>query len=230
MLSTRPSGLEEQPPLIHDLETHLLTLIGNVYDAISWPGVILLMAVESAAIPVPSELIMPLAGWMLVKQKDLGFEWVVFAGLCGAIGNTLGSLIAYYAGARGGRPMVEKYGRYILISRHDLDLADRFFHKWGAWAVLFARLLPIVRTFVSVPAGVSRMDLMRFTIFTFVGSFVWSLALASGGYVLGQNWEDLRNWMRPADYPIAAIILVLFVWYVVRHVRRAWHEEPARLD
>ena len=184
------------------------------------------MAIESAAIPLPSELIMPLAGWMLIKEKELGFEWVVFAGLCGAIGNTLGSLIAYYAGAKGGRPMVEKYGRYILISRHDLDLADRFFQRWGQWAVFVARLLPIVRTFVSVPAGVSRMNVGQFTLFTFAGSFPWSLGLAAGGYFLGENWEDLRTWMRPADIPIAIVLAVLFVWYVVRHVRRAWREEP----
>jgi membrane protein DedA with SNARE-associated domain len=184
------------------------------------------MAIESAAIPLPSELIMPLAGWMLIKEKELGFEWVVVAGLCGAIGNTLGSLIAYYAGAKGGRPIVEKYGRYVLISRHDLDLADRFFQRWGQWAVLVARLLPIVRTFVSVPAGVSRMNVGQFTLFTFAGSFPWSLGLAAGGYFLGENWEDLRTWMRPADIPIAVVLSALFVWYVVRHVRRAWREEP----
>ena len=139
----------------------------------------------------------------------------------------MGSIIAYYAGAIAGRPAVEKYGKYILVSRHDLDLADRFFQRFGPWAVMFARLLPIVRTFVSVPAGVSRMDIKQFVVFTFVGSFIWSLALAAGGYFLGEHWEDLRNWMRPADYPIAAILLVLVIWYVVRHVRRAWGEQPA---
>lgn len=184
------------------------------------------MAIESAAIPLPSELIMPLAGWMLIKEKELGLEWVVVAGLFGAIGNTLGSLIAYYAGAKGGRPMVEKYGRYVLISRHDLDLADRFFQRWGQWAVFVARLLPIVRTFISVPAGVSRMNVGQFTLFTFAGSFPWSLGLAAGGYFLGENWEDLRTWMRPADIPIAIVLAVLLAWYVVRHVRRAWREEP----
>ena len=100
--------------LIHDIETHLLDFIGSVYDLISWPGVILLMAVESAAIPLPSELIMPLAGWMLIKEKELGFEWVFFAGFCGALGNTLGSLVAYYAGAWGGRPLVGEVRSYIL--------------------------------------------------------------------------------------------------------------------
>ncbi len=181
-----------------------------------------MMAIESAAIPLPSELIMPLAGWMLIKEKGLGVEWLVLAGLFGAIGNTLGSLVAYYAGSWGGRPLVQRYGRYFLISHHDLDLADRFFQRWGAWAILFARMLPVVRTFVSVPAGVSKMNVGQFTLFTFAGSFPWSLALATAGYILGENWEDLRAWMRPADYPIAAVLLVLLVWYVVRHIRRAW--------
>jgi membrane protein DedA with SNARE-associated domain len=187
--------------------------------------VIIMMAIESAAIPLPSELIMPLAGWMLIKEKGLGFEWVVFAGLCGAIGNTIGSLIAYYAGSLGGRPLVERYGRYILISHHDLDIADRFFQRWGSWAVLVARVMPIVRTFVSVPAGVAKMPVRRFALLTFAGSFPWSLGLAAGGYFLGQNWEDLRAWMRPADIPIAVMLGLLLAWYIIRHVRNAWRVE-----
>ena len=211
--------------LISSIEDSLLSFISSVYNTLSWPGVIFFMAVESACIPIPSELIMPLAGWMLIKEKGLGFEWVLLAALCGAIGNTLGSLISYYAGMKAGRPAVERYGRYILISHHDLDMADRFFQRWGVLAVFFARVLPIVRTFVSVPAGVSRMELGRFTAYTFAGSFLWSLALASAGYLLGANWQDLRDWMRPADVPIAIVIAILLAWYVVRHVRRAW-EEP----
>jgi membrane protein DedA with SNARE-associated domain len=215
----------EKLRLIHSIEGTLLDFIRSVYDTISWPGVVVLMAIESACIPLPSELIMPLAGWMLIKANGLGFEYVFLAAFCGALGNTIGSIIAYYAGSIGGRPMVLKYGRYVLISHHDLDLADRFFARWGMWAVFFARVLPIVRTFVSLPAGISKMDLGRFIAFTFAGSFIWSFALASAGYALGENWEDLRTWMRPADYPIALILAVLLAWYVVRHVRRAW-EEP----
>jgi membrane protein DedA with SNARE-associated domain len=165
---------------------------------------------------------MPLAGWKLIKEKGLGFEWVIFAGFCGALGNTIGSLIAYYAGAWGGRPLVERYGRYILISHHDLDLADRFFKRWGVWAVLAARGLPVVRTFVSLPAGISRMNVGQFTLFTFVGSFAWSVALAAGGYFLGENWERIRTWMRPADIPIAITTMILVAWYVKRHISRAW--------
>jgi membrane protein DedA with SNARE-associated domain len=184
------------------------------------------MAIESAAIPLPSEIIMPLAGWMLVKDRGLGVSWLLLAAFCGAIGNLLGSLIGYYVGAWGGRPLVLRYGRYLLISRHDLDVAERWFDRHGPWTVFFSRLLPVVRTFISVPAGVARMPVWRFSAYTFAGSFPWSLGLAWAGFQLGQNWEDIRNWMRPADIPIVVIALLLIGLYVYRHVRRAWTEEP----
>jgi membrane protein DedA with SNARE-associated domain len=212
--------------LLGSIETPLLDFIRNTYDVISWPGVVVLMAIESACIPLPSELIMPLAGWTLIKDKGLGWEWLLLAGFCGALGNTIGSLIAYYVGAWGGRPFAEKYGKYILISHHDLDLADRWFQRWGGATVLVSRLLPVVRTFISFPAGVSRMPVWRFTVYSFAGSFPWSLGLAAAGYKLGQNWENLRNWMRPADIPIIIIVVILIAWYVVRHVRRAWATAP----
>lgn len=124
--------------LLTGIEDSLLEFITGVYNAIGWPGVIVMMAIESAAIPLPSELIMPLAGWKLIQAKGRGFEWVLLAGFFGAVGNTAGSWIAYYAGRYGGRPFTEKYGKYILVSRHDLDLADRFFNRWGKWAVFGA--------------------------------------------------------------------------------------------
>jgi membrane protein DedA with SNARE-associated domain len=212
--------------LLSGIEDALLDFINNTYDAIEWPGVVVLMAIESACIPLPSEIIMPLAGWMLVKERGLGPEWLPLAAFFGALGNTLGSLVAYYAGAWGGRPLVTKYGRYILISHHDLDLADRFFQRWGNLAVFGSRLLPVVRTFISLPAGISRMPVWQFTAYSFAGSFPWSLGLAFAGYKLGENWQDLRDWMRPADIPILIVVGVLFVWYVYRHVKRAWAAEP----
>jgi len=184
-----------------------------------------MMAIESAAIPLPSEIIMPLAGWKLIEAKGRGVEWVLLAGLFGAIGNVIGSWIAYAIGYYGGRPMAEKYGKYILVSRHDLDLADRFFARWGNWAVFGSRLLPVVRTFISVPAGISRMPIWQFTVYTFAGAFLWSVGLAYGGYQLGQNYEDLRSAMRPLDYPIAAIIVIAVIWYVYRHIKRAWGDD-----
>lgn len=208
--------------LLSGIEQHLLDFITNTYDAIGWPGVIVMMAIESAAVPLPSELIMPLAGWKLVADKGRGWEWILLAGFFGAVGNTVGSWVAYYVGLWGGRPAAEKYGKYILVSRHDLDLADRFFGRWGNWAIFASRLLPVVRTFISVPAGISRMPIWQFTLYTFAGAFIWSTGLAWGGYKLGQNYEDLRNWMRPLDYPIAGLIVLAVAWYVYRHVKRAW--------
>ena len=182
------------------------------------------MAIESAAIPIPSELIMPLAGWKLIADKGRGIQWVVLAGLFGAIGNTVGSWVTYYIGLVGGRRFFERYGKYVFVSRHDLDLADRFFDRWGNIAIFTSRLLPVVRTFISVPAGISRMPIVPFTAYTFVGSFIWSTALAYGGYKLGQHYEDIRNAMRPFDYPIAAVIVLLVIWYIYRHVKHAWFD------
>jgi membrane protein DedA with SNARE-associated domain len=213
-------------PLIHGFESWLLDFINATYDAIEWPGVVLMMAIESACIPLPSEIIMPLAGWMLVKDRGLGWEWLFLAALFGAVGNVLGSLIAYYVGAWGGRPLVTKYGRYLLISHHDMDLADRFFQRWGNLAVFASRLLPVVRTFISLPAGISRMPVWQFIAYSFTGAFIWSLWLAWAGFVLGENWENLRNWMRPADIPIVIVVVALIIWYVYRHVKRAWSEAP----
>jgi membrane protein DedA with SNARE-associated domain len=212
--------------LLGSIETPILHFISNTYDTMSWPGVVALMAIESACIPLPSELIMPLAGWKLVKDHGLGWEWLMLAAFFGAVGNTLGSLIAYYVGARGGRPLVAKYGKYFLISHHDLDLADRWFQRWGDVTVFVSRLLPVVRTFISFPAGVSRMPIRRFTAYSFAGSFPWSLGLAAAGYALGKNWEDIRNWMRPVEIPIVIVIAILVALYVYRHARRAWAAAP----
>src|SRR5579875_2297357 len=151
------------------LEQHILDFIKNFYSAIGWPGVVLLMAVESAGIPVPSEIIMPLAGWFLVEAKGHGAAYVVLAAVLGAFGNTLGSVVAYYIGAWGGRPLLERYGRYVLITHGDLDRADGFFQRRGALAVLISRVLPLVRTYISFPAGIARMRIGLFIVLTFVG-------------------------------------------------------------
>jgi membrane protein DedA with SNARE-associated domain len=178
------------------------------------------MAIESACIPLPSEIIMPLAGWMLVKDHGLGMPWLFFAAFIGAVGNLAGSLIAYYVGAFGGRPLVNRYGRFVLMSPHDLDVAERWFTKYGTWAIFFSRVLPVLRTFISLPAGLAKMNVWRFSIYTFAGSFPWSLGLAWAGYVLGEHWERIRSWMRPADIPMAIVVVALIAWYVYHHVKR----------
>ena len=186
-----------------------------------WPGVVVLMAIESACIPLPSELIMPLAGWMLIKEQSLAVTYTLVAGLYGALGNTIGSAIAYAVGMWGGRPFLEKYGKYILISKRDLNLADRWFKKSGSWSIFASRLLPVVRTFISLPAGIARMPFFKFLVYTFLGSFIWSVGLAYGGYQLGEHWEQLRIIMRPLDPFIIAVIIALIAFYIYRHIKHS---------
>ena len=206
-------------------EQELFNFISYVYSLIGWPGVIALMAVESACIPVPSEVIMPLAGWMLVKERALSASFILAAGAYGALGNTIGSAIAYGAGMWGGRPFLERYGKYILVSRHDLELADRWFSRSGSWSIFTSRLLPVVRTFISLPAGIARMHLIKFLIYTFIGSFIWSAGLAYGGYQLGEHWEQLREVMRPFDPLIITIILAAVIFYIYRHVKKVQNDK-----
>ena len=186
-----------------------------------WPGVVALMAIESACIPLPSELIMPLAGWMLIKEQSLAVTYVLVAGVYGALGNTIGSVIAYVVGMWGGRPFLEKYGKYILISKHDLNLADRWFDRSGSWSIFASRLLPVVRTFISLPAGIARMHFFKFLAYTFLGSFIWSTGLAYGGYQMGEHWEQIRALMRPFDPVIITIAIILIAFYIYRHVKHS---------
>jgi membrane protein DedA with SNARE-associated domain len=180
------------------------------------------MAIESAAIPLPSELIMPLAGWMLIRDQGLGWPWLFLAAFCGALGNVIGSLAAYGVGAWGGRPALRRYGKYVLITPHEIERADAWFDRYGAFAVFFSRLLPVVRTFISLPAGVARMPVVPFTVLTFLGSFPWSLGLAWGGYLLADRWEEMRAWMRPADIPIIIAILAFGAWYLYRRIKAVY--------
>jgi len=203
------------------LEQAILDFVSNTYNLMGWPGVVALMAIESACIPLPSEIIMPLAGWMLIKERSLGGIFILAAGAYGALGNTIGSALAYGIGMWGGRPFLEKYGKYILISHHDLNLADRWFYRSGSWSVFISRLLPVVRTFISLPAGIARMHFVKFLLYTFLGSFIWSVGLTYGGYKLGEHWEQIRTVMRPFDPFTIAVVLVLIAFYIYRHIRQA---------
>lgn len=203
------------------LEQELLAFISYTYSLMQWPGVVALMAIESACIPLPSELIMPLAGWMLIKEQSLAVTYVLVAGVYGALGNTIGSVIAYVVGMWGGRPFLEKYGKYILISKHDLNLADRWFDRSGSWSIFASRLLPVVRTFISLPAGIARMHFFKFLVYTFLGSFIWSTGLAYGGYQMGEHWEQIRALMRPFDPVIITIAIILIAFYIYRHVKHS---------
>ena len=205
--------------MISGIEHWFLEVITEVYDAMGWPGVVFLMGIESAAIPFPSELIMPLAGWLLIEAKGDSAWMLWMAGFYGALGNLLGSWVAYWISYKGGRPLLKKYGKYVLVTQHEVDQAEVWFHKYGELAVFASRMLPVVRTFISVPAGVARMNFWRFSFYTFVGSYPWSLGLAYGGFKLGENWEDLREVMRPFDYPIAAIIVIAVAWFIYHRIK-----------
>ncbi len=202
------------------IEHQIVAFLQQFLDAIGWTGVVVIMALESANIPIPSEVTMPLAGWMLVEAKGLTLWHALWhGGLWGALGCTVGSLLSYALGYYGGRPFLEKYGRYILVSTEDLEKADKWFARWGDWAAFVSRLLPIVRTFISFPAGVVKVPLGRFTLFTFIGSFIWTAALAAAGYLFGSNWEVIREAMRPFDIPIAIAIVGGTGYYVYRHIQ-----------
>ena len=205
--------------IIETIEILFLGIITQVYGAIGWPGVVFLMAIESAAIPFPSELIMPLAGWLLIQAKGGSVWWVLLAGFYGGMGNLLGSWVAYWISMKGGRPLLLKYGKYVLMSKDEVDKAEIWFNKYGEWAVFIGRLLPEVRTFISIPAGLARMNLWRFSLYTFAGSFIWSLGLAYGGFLLGENWEDLRAVMRPFDIPILLILAAGAIWLLVHRIK-----------
>ncbi len=204
------------------LEAQIVATLTSIIQSIGWLGIMFIMAVESANIPIPSEVTMPLAGWLLVQARGgSALEAILLGGFIGSLGCLIGSIVNYGIGAYGGRPFVERYGKYIFISKRDIARADKWFARWGDWASFLSRLLPVVRTFISFPAGIARINFVRFSVLTFVGSFIWCAALALGGYLMGERWEDLRRIMRPFDYPIIAIFLLGLAYYVYRHIRHA---------
>src|SRR5579883_1207699 len=226
----------------------IFTLLGAfcvyVMATMSYAGIAVLMGIESACIPLPSELIMPYAGAMTVPDVSaaLGAQYgltlpafnLVLAAIAGAVGCNLGSEVAYWVGAKGGRPAIERYGRYLLISKREIALADRWFDKGGPWIVFVARLLPVVRTFVAFPAGVARMDRVTFHAYTFLGSLPWCLALAYAGKQLGVRLLDdhspLKHFMHRFDAVIGGAIVLAaayFVWSRVKTYRELQAEGAA---
>ena len=208
------------------IETILAALAGFVVAVIrggGYFGVLLLMAIESACVPLPSELIMPFAGY-LVSTGEFNI-WL--AATAGALGCNLGSVVAYEAGKRGGRPFVERWGKYLLIGADELDAADRFFARWGSAAVLIGRLLPVIRTFIAFPAGVARMRLLPFHLYTFIGSWPFCFALAWVGMKLGKAWDTdprLKALFHRLDAVILAVLVILaalYIWHRVNGIRKS---------
>ncbi len=214
--------------LIDSIETFVIDFASSTYDFIDFWGVIVLMAIESTAIPLPSEVIMPLAGWLLVADENRGFGWVLLAGFYGAVGSLIGSLAEYYVSRAGGRPLIEKYGKYLLITRRDMERADSWFETRGEITIFIARMIPGVRGFISIPAGIARMNVIKFSIFTFLGAFPWTLGLAWGGWALGENYEDIRHVTKPFDVPIIVTVLALVSWFVWKRVRELRAEGAER--
>jgi membrane protein DedA with SNARE-associated domain len=225
--------------LLAHLTDTLTIFITNLYATAGLAGIVLAMALESCCIPLPSEIVMPLAGVMLVEGKLLAGVnprvSLVLVALAGAIGCLIGSMAAYGIGYSGGRPLMLKYGRYVLISQHDADMADRFFQKWGSATAFFSRLLPIVRTYISLPAGITKMPFVKFCIFTFLGSFPWCLLLAYVGTVVGNNLTALTPIFRGSEVIIIIALVILVALYIWRHIRndrkaRAEHAAAAALQ
>ncbi|MDN5363223.1 MAG: hypothetical protein PWQ91_284 [Eubacteriales bacterium] len=193
----------------------ILAVVVQYIAAMGYWGVGIGMAIESACIPLPSEVILPLGGY-LAYRGDITFWGAVMAG---TIGGTTGSIIAYAIGYFGGRPLLEKYGRYMFIKQKELELADRWFQRHGEATVFWTRLMPVVRTFISLPAGIARMNFLRFVIYTFLGSLPWSILPVYLGYKMGENWPLIRQWFHKLDYVIIAALVVLVAWFFYRRRR-----------
>ena len=198
--------------------TALIDFLANIViqtiDFTGYAGVFFLMLVESCGIPMPSEVIMPFSGFLVADGRMV--FWIIV--LAGTFGNLVGSWLGYWIGAKGGRPLIEKYGKYILISKHDLDLADKWFKKYGEWTVFFGRLLPVVRTYISFPAGIAKMNFKTFSVYTFFGALPWTALFAWLGVKMGANWEMIRQKLHTFDMTIAVLVLACIILYVWRHI------------
>jgi len=206
----------------------LAVWITSVISAMGYGGVMLLMAIESACIPLPSEIIMPFAGY-LVYTGRFSLLWVA---TWGAIGCNVGSAVAYEIGYYGGRPLALRYGHYIFVTQHELNTADRFFARWGSPAVLIARLLPVIRTFIALPAGIARMPRLKFHVYTFIGSWPWCFALAYIGMRLGEQWNKdprIKIWFHRMDGVILAVLIAGIAYFVWSHLRdRVGKDRPSQ--
>ena len=198
-------------PMLEWLEHVITTYLGEY----GYQAVFVLMVLESACIPIPSEVTMVFGGF-LVSRGDLDFVWVA---LIGTIANVIGSWLAYWVGYIGGRPLINRWGRYVMLREHELDRAHDWFERRGELAVFVSRLLPVIRTFISLPAGVARMNFWKFTLFTFLGCLPWTFALTWAGMLLGENWETFLRYGDPISWAIAGITVAVVAWWLIRRIR-----------
>lgn len=198
---------------------HFIDGITHLIATLGYPGVMLLMALESACIPIPSEAIMPFAGAQISHPTGSFHPNLHTLAFLGAVGNLLGSIVAYWVGHTGGRPFLEKYGKYVLIKKRDIDKSDHYFQKYGEATVLFTRVMPIVRTFISLPAGISRMNFPKFCVYTFIGALPFCYLLAWLGIKFGQHMEQVKAAMHKADLGVGIVLVVLFAVWLRHHLK-----------
>ncbi|MBI4278395.1 MAG: DedA family protein [Armatimonadetes bacterium] len=202
--------------MVSTIAARVSAFIIDVISAMGYAGVVLLMALESAGIPLPSEIIMPFSGYLALTGRFT----LRGAALAGAAGCVLGGLGAYWVARVGGRSVLERYGRYLLISKHDLDVAERWFLRYADPVAFIGRLLPVIRTYISFPAGMAGMDLRRFILYSFLGSWIWTYWLAWVGWKLGERWDSLRHTFEKFDVAIAVLLVAGAAWWVRRHLGR----------
>ncbi|MEI6627175.1 MAG: DedA family protein [bacterium] len=202
--------------MLNTIISFLAQIIINVISATGHFGVFLLMLLESCGVPAPSEIIMAFAGYLVYLGK---FNIYIITTV-GALANLAGSLIAYWIGFKGGRPLIEKYGRYLLISKKDLDWSDKWFAKNGSWTVFIGRLLPAIRTYISFPAGIAKMNLAKFSIFTLIGAWPWCFLFTWFGFKLGEHWLEIKEQFHNFDVAIYSLIIIAIILYVWRHLRQ----------
>ena len=199
--------------MLHTLVEELARIAVNLIESLGYWGILIGMTIESACIPLPSEVIM-LFGGFLTAVGTFNFWFVAAAGV---LGNVFGSVLTYWIGANGGRSLLEKYGKYLLINPGHLDKAGRWFSRYGDWTVFFARNLPVIRTFISLPAGLARMNFVKFFVYTFVGCIPWNLALTFLGFKLGENWRLIEPYFRPLSYFIVFVLLTGIIWFFYKN-------------
>lgn len=194
--------------------------ITQFISSIGYLGVFVLMTLESAALPVPSEVVMPFAGYLAYR----GVFDLILISVVGAAGCTLGSVLSYYVGLKGGRPLIERYGKYFFIKTDHMEIAEAWFCKYGDKAVLLSRLLPVVRTFISLPAGIGRYDFKKLVLLSFVGSLPWTFALAYAGFLLGPYWESIIGFFNGLDVAVVAAVVLLALYFLLIK-RRILHKK-----
>jgi len=195
----------------------LVNSITSVVGLVGHAGTFSLMILTACGIPFPSEVTMPFSGFAVAEGK-LIFFWVIVAGV---LGDLTGALLAYWIGFRGGRPLVERYGKYILLSKHDLDTADRWFKNYGSITTFFGRMIPIIRTYISFPAGIAKMDVKKFALFTVLGAIPWLTFLTYMGTIMGENWEQIRDCLQSVDLAVGVFIVLFITWYIWRHIKHS---------